>query len=79
MSARTDRLLPHRGRASGRTCTKAVLHVRDGDDLVVAASGGGIDREPQWWLNLQADPRGFAEAGGRRLVRLSPVAAERAA
>ena len=59
-------LLTHRGRTSGRSYTTPVLHVRDGDDFVVAASNGGIDAEPQWWLNLQADPRAVAEVRGRR-------------
>jgi deazaflavin-dependent oxidoreductase (nitroreductase family) len=59
-------LLSHTGRSSRRVFTTPVLYVRDGADLVVAASNGGIDREPQWWLNLQADPRGAAEIGGRR-------------
>src|SRR3954447_23831900 len=59
-------LLTHTGRTSGRTYTTPALYVRDGDDYVVAASNGGIDREPQWWLNLQADPRGTVEIGGRR-------------
>ena len=68
-------LLTHRGRTSGRTYTTPALFVRDGDDLVVAASNGGIDREPQWWLNLQADPRGTIEVAGRRTdVVASPVA-----
>jgi deazaflavin-dependent oxidoreductase (nitroreductase family) len=41
---------------------------------VVAASNGGIDAEPQWWLNLQVDPRGTVEVGGRRTpVRASKV------
>jgi deazaflavin-dependent oxidoreductase (nitroreductase family) len=59
-------LLSHTGRTSGRTFTTPALYVRDGDDYVVAASNGGIDREPQWWLNLQADPHGAVEVGGRR-------------
>jgi deazaflavin-dependent oxidoreductase (nitroreductase family) len=68
-------LLTHRGRRSGRTFTTPLLHVRDGDDLVVAASNGGVDAEPQWWLNLQADPRGEAEVRGRRWpVVAAPVA-----
>lgn len=46
-----------RGRRSGRPHTVALMCLADGDDLVVAASQGGIDREPQWWLNLLADPR----------------------
>jgi deazaflavin-dependent oxidoreductase (nitroreductase family) len=59
-------LLTHRGRTSGRSYTTPVLHVRDGDDFVAAASNGGIDAEPQWWLNLQADPHGVAEVRGHR-------------
>jgi F420H(2)-dependent quinone reductase len=59
-------LLSHTGRTSGRIYTTPTLFVRDGDDYVVAASNGGIDREPQWWLNLKADPRGAVEVGGRR-------------
>jgi F420H(2)-dependent quinone reductase len=59
-------LLTHRGRRSGRTFTTPLLHVRDGDDIVVAASNGGVDAEPQWWLNLQADPHGEVEVRGRR-------------
>jgi deazaflavin-dependent oxidoreductase (nitroreductase family) len=59
-------LLTHRGRRSGRLFTTPLVHTRDGADLVVAASNGGIDREPQWWLNLQADPHAEVEVAGRR-------------
>jgi deazaflavin-dependent oxidoreductase (nitroreductase family) len=59
-------LLSHTGRRSGKTFTTPALYVRDGEDYVVAASNGGIDAEPQWWLNLRADPRGAVEIGGRR-------------
>jgi deazaflavin-dependent oxidoreductase (nitroreductase family) len=65
-------LLTHRGRRSGQTFTTPVVYVPDGDDLVVAASNGGIDCEPQWWLNYQADPNGEVEVRGRRW----PVRAE---
>jgi F420H(2)-dependent quinone reductase len=59
-------LVTCRGRRSGQPRTTPLLHVRDGADLVVAASNGGIDAEPQWWLNLQADPSGEVEVRGRR-------------
>ena len=59
-------LLTHTGRRSQQSYTTPLLYVRDGDDVVVAASNGGIDREPQWWLNLQADPHGLVEVAGRR-------------
>ncbi len=67
-------LVTHRGRRSGKQFTTPLLHVRDGDDVVVAASNGGIDSEPQWWLNLQADPRAETEIRGRRTaVVAAPV------
>ncbi len=59
-------LVTCRGRVSGRSRTVPLLYVRDGEDLVVAASNGGIDAEPQWWLDLCADPRGEVEVRGRR-------------
>ncbi|MGY1653080.1 nitroreductase family deazaflavin-dependent oxidoreductase [Geodermatophilus sp. SYSU D01119] len=59
-------LVTCRGRVSGQPRTTPLLHVRDGEDVVVAASNGGIDAEPQWWRNLQADPRGEVEVRGRR-------------
>ena len=42
------------GPTSGRRRTTPVLYLRDGADWVVVASNGGADREPEWWLNLQA-------------------------
>ncbi|WP_051683853.1 nitroreductase/quinone reductase family protein [Blastococcus sp. URHD0036] len=69
-------LLSHTGRTSGRTYTTPALFVRDGEDYVVAASNGGIDSEPQWWLNLQADPRGAVEIGGRRTEVLASQVSE---
>ncbi|MGY1813000.1 nitroreductase family deazaflavin-dependent oxidoreductase [Blastococcus sp. SYSU D00820] len=67
-------LLTHRGRRSGRLFTTPLLHVRDGEHLVVAASNGGIDAEPQWALNLEAEPAAEVELAGRRF----PVRARRA-
>ncbi|MGY1739285.1 MULTISPECIES: nitroreductase/quinone reductase family protein [unclassified Blastococcus] len=69
-------LLTHTGRVSGRTLTTPALYVRDGEDYVVAASNGGIDAEPQWWLNLQADPRGAVEVGGRRTAVVASAVAD---
>ena len=70
-------LLTTTERQSGRRRTVPLLFVRDGDDYVVAASNGGADWEPAWWLNLQADPRGEVEVGGRRVaVRAAAVEGE---
>ena len=49
------------GHKSGKARTVPLLFVRDGDDLVVAASNGGADWEPGWWLNLQATPEGLVK------------------
>jgi deazaflavin-dependent oxidoreductase (nitroreductase family) len=53
------------GRRSGRAFTIPLLYLRDGEDYVVAASNGGIDREPLWWRNLLAHPDAVVEVGGR--------------
>lgn len=59
-------LLTTSGRRSGRPSTVPLMCLPDGADLVVVASHGGVDREPPWWLNLQADPRANAHVRGER-------------
>jgi deazaflavin-dependent oxidoreductase (nitroreductase family) len=49
-------LLKTNGRKSGRSCTTPLTYVQDGDNMVLAASNGGSNRHPNWWLNLQAHP-----------------------
>ena len=66
-------LLTVRGRSSGRLHTVPLMGLRDGRDLLVAASQGGVDREPQWWLNLLADPHAEVEVRRERFT----VTAER--
>lgn len=62
------------GRRSGDRRTVPLLYVTDGDDLVVAASNGGADWTPAWWLNLQASPIGTVEVDRRRFeVRAAAV------
>ena len=53
------------GHKSGKVRTVPLLFVRDGDDLVVAASNGGADWQPGWWLNLQARPEGVVRVAGQ--------------
>ncbi|MEV8515072.1 nitroreductase/quinone reductase family protein [Dactylosporangium sp. NPDC051484] len=70
-------LLTARGRRSGQLFTVPMLYLRDGTDYIVAASNGGIDREPQWWLNLLADPNAVVETRGERVrVTASEVQGE---
>ena len=49
-------LLHHVGRKSGERRVTPLLHLRDGDRLVIVASMGGIQKHPAWYLNLVADP-----------------------
>jgi deazaflavin-dependent oxidoreductase (nitroreductase family) len=54
------------GRRSGQPRTVLVVALPDGDDLLLAASHGGVDAEPAWWLNLQADPHAQVAFRGER-------------
>lgn len=59
-------LLDHRGRTSGRQYTVPLLHLTDGDDLVVVASQGGLARHPQWYRNLCVSPDTTVQVRGER-------------
>jgi deazaflavin-dependent oxidoreductase (nitroreductase family) len=63
-------LLTTRGRKSGQPRTAPLLYLRDGDRLVTVASQGGMSKDPQWFLNLEADPNVEVEIGKakRRMV-----------
>lgn len=68
-------LLTTTGRRSGAPRTVALTYVPDGADFVVVASNGGADRDPAWWLNLNAKPDAIVQVG-RDVV---PVVAHAAA
>lgn len=57
-------LLNHVGRTSGRPRTTPLIFMRDGANLVVVASQGGLPENPQWYRNLMADPMVSFEADG---------------
>jgi len=59
-------LLSTTGRTSGKDHTVPLLYLRDGDDLVVIASWGGRDNNPEWYLNLVANPAAFVQVDGHR-------------
>lgn len=56
-------LLHHRGRKSGRSFTAPLLYLRDGDNIVVVASQGGLANHPQWFFNLRHDPDTTVQIG----------------
>ena len=69
-------LLTVTGRKSGQKRTTPLLYLRDGNDIVVVASSGGL-RLPEWWRNLQADPLAEVEIGDRRVqVRAEKASAQ---
>jgi deazaflavin-dependent oxidoreductase (nitroreductase family) len=59
-------LLEHRGRRSGREFVVPVLYLRDGLNIVVVASQGGLPTNPQWYGNLVAAPDTHIQIGADR-------------
>ena len=51
------------GAKSGRARTNPLVYVTDGDRLVVIASKGGADSNPDWYYNLLARPDVTVELG----------------
>src|SRR6478735_4115171 len=65
------------GRRSGQPRKTPLSYTKDGDTYVVIASDGGSPRDPDWYLNLQADPDADVEVGGRRAhVRAETVSGD---
>ncbi|GAA4066723.1 nitroreductase family deazaflavin-dependent oxidoreductase [Nonomuraea soli] len=56
-------LLTTTGRRSGEPYTTPVIYQRDGDAHVVVASNGGEPKDPDWYLNLLADPDAEIQVG----------------
>lgn len=50
-------LLTTTGRQSGQPRVSPLYFLRDGDTVVVAASRGGSNKNPMWYLNLKAEPK----------------------
>ena len=51
------------GAKSGQARTNPLVYVTDGDRLVVIASKGGADSNPDWYYNLLANPNVTVELG----------------
>jgi F420H(2)-dependent quinone reductase len=50
-------LLTTTGRKSGEPRDSPLYFHRDGDKVIVAASKGGSDKHPMWYLNLRDNPK----------------------
>lgn len=58
-------LLTTVGRRSGEARTVPLIHLEDGERLVIVASQGGMPAHPAWYHNLVAHPRVTVETGRR--------------
>lgn len=65
------------GRRSGQARVAIVGYYDDGPNLVTLAMNGWGDKEPAWWLNLQAQPDTTVQLSGEaRAVRARPATGE---
>ena len=70
-------LLEHKGRKSGKVFASPLVYINDGDDVIIVASMGGRDENPQWYYNLVADPDVHIEMGRDRRAVHAVVASPR--
>ena len=54
------------GAKTGQARTNPMVYVTDGDRLVVIASKGGADSNPDWYYNLLANPIVTVELGNEQ-------------
>jgi deazaflavin-dependent oxidoreductase (nitroreductase family) len=53
------------GRKSGKRREIALIHLPIGDDVLLVASQGGMDRNPVWYYNIVAEPKVRVMVGGK--------------
>jgi F420H(2)-dependent quinone reductase len=61
-------LLTTVGRTTGRKRTTPLCALPIDDGFVVIASFGGMDRPPNWWLNLERSPTAEVQIGRQQLT-----------
>lgn len=59
-------LLTTIGRRSGQPRTVPLLYLRDGENVVVVGSKGGMSRHPLWYRNLEANPEVEIQIGSQK-------------
>ncbi len=57
-------LLTSTGAKSGQPRTMPLVYTKDGDNLVIIASKGGADTNPDWYYNLVANSEATIELPG---------------
>ena len=69
-------LLTTIGRKTGEPRVSPLYFLRDGDRVIVAASKGGSDKHPMWYLNLRDNPKVTVEIKDEKLVLTAREATE---
>jgi F420H(2)-dependent quinone reductase len=59
-------LLTTRGRKTGKPHTVPLLYLLDDETPVVIASWGGRPNHPQWYQNLEADPKAEVQVRSKK-------------
>jgi F420H(2)-dependent quinone reductase len=60
-------LLTTTGRKTGEERITPTLYLRDGDRVVLPASFGGRNHDPQWYRNIKANPKVRVQIRGEHL------------
>ena len=67
-------LLSVTGRKSGLTRTTPLVYFEDGGNYIVVGSDGAARRDPQWWKNLQENPRATVRIGRSKFPAIASLA-----
>jgi deazaflavin-dependent oxidoreductase (nitroreductase family) len=64
------------GAKSGQLRINPTAYIKDGENLIIAASKGGADSHPDWYHNLVSNPRVIVEVGSETISALAEVPSE---
>jgi deazaflavin-dependent oxidoreductase (nitroreductase family) len=71
-------LITHTGAKSGKERVLPLVYSTDGDRIVIAASKGGADTNPDWYHNLVANPKVKVEIGTEKFDATAKLIEDRA-
>ena len=67
-------LIEHTGRKTGQVRTTPLVFLRDGERVILVASQAGLPNNPQWFLNLKANPQAHVQIDKERWAVTARVA-----
>jgi len=59
------------GAKSGKTRTIPLIYLPHGEDVILVASQGGMEKHPIWYYNIKANPALEIQDGGRKRKMLA--------